>query len=186
MPVAMVSMGGVASAHSGSAAVAQPGSVSCTKIKGSISFNPPLTLNGTSTENTTIDITVSGCSASGGGVKPKKGVVNQDISTSTSTNGCTSLENSQPENLTVTWAPGSKISPTAASFSGYSVATNGAGDEGFSLPDSGGTGSTTGSYAQASGVTATAYSNETASALASACSSSGGLKSLKITSGELG
>jgi hypothetical protein len=166
--------------------VAQPGKVTCNKISGTISFSPPLTLTGTATENTTVKITVKGCSVSGGTVKPKKGTVNKDISTATSTNGCTSLGNSMPETLTVDWAPASKIAPTTASFSGYAVATNGKGDEGFSLPNSGGTGSTIGSYAQSSGVTATAYSSETSSQLASACSSPGGLASLKITSGAIG
>jgi hypothetical protein len=187
MPMALLSFGGgVASAKGTSGAVAQPGTVSCSKITGVISFNPPLTLTGTATENTTIKITVKGCSVQGGSVKPKKGTVDADISNASSTNGCTSLETSQPETLTVTWAPGSKIAPTTASFSGYAVASNAKGDEGFSLPNSGGTGAAVGSYAQASGVTATAFSNETSNALATACESSGGLSSLKITSGALG
>ena len=176
----------VGAASASASAVAQPGKVTCSKITGSITFNPPLTLSGTSTENTTVKITVKGCSVSGGTVKPKKGTVDKDISTASSTNSCSSLGNSQPETLTVIWAPGSKIAPTTASFSGYAVATNGKGDEGFSLPDSGGTGSTAGSYAQASGVTAQAFSNETSSQLAAACAAPSGLASLKITSGSIG
>jgi len=185
VPISLLSVFdvGVASAKG---PIAQPGKVKCSKITGSITFNPPLTLSGTSTENTTVKITVKGCSVTGGTVKPKTGTVNKDISTATSKNACTSLGNSQPETLTVNWAPGSKIAPTTASFSGYAVATNGAGDEGFSLPNSGGTGSTVGSYAQASGVSAAAYSNQTSNQLAAACSAPGGLASLKITSGSIG
>ena len=186
VPISLVSVLGAGAASAKGSPIAQPGKVTCTKITGSITFNPPLTLNGTSAENTTVKITVKGCSVSGGGVKPKKGTVNKDISTPSSTNACTSLGNSQPESLTVNWAPGSKILPTTASFSGYAVATNGAGDEGFTLPDSGGTGSTAGSYAQASGVTAAAYSNETSNQLAAACAAPGGLASLKIVSGSVG
>ncbi|HVC70412.1 MAG TPA: hypothetical protein VNC61_09200 [Acidimicrobiales bacterium] len=186
IPISLISVFDVGAASAKGSPVAQPGKVTCSKIKGKITFNPPLTLNGTATENTTVKITVKGCSVSGGTVKPKKGTVSKDISTASSTNSCSSLGNSQPETLTVNWAPSSKIAPTTASFSGYAVATNGAGDEGFSLPDSGGTGSAAGSYAQASGVTATAFSNETSNQLALACSSPGGLASLKITSGSIG
>jgi len=155
------------------------GVLTCTKIKGTITFKPPLTNTGTATENTTVKITVSGCS--GGTPKPKKGTVKQDISSPTSTNACTSLETSSPETLTVKWSP-SSITPSTSSYSGYDAATNGAGDEGFTLPNSGGTGSTTGSYAEGSGSTASAYSNETESQITAACGA-GGLKKLKITSG---
>jgi hypothetical protein len=187
LPISVLSVFAVGAASAkGGGAIDQPGTVSCTKITGTITFSPPLTLTGTSPENTTIDMKVGGCTDTGGGVAPKKGTVSKDISTASSTNGCTSLSNSQPETLTVTWAPASKISPTTAAFSGYAVSTNAKGDEGFSLPNSGGTGAATGSYAEASGVTATAYSSESSSALATACESSGGLKSLKIASGSLG
>ena len=186
VPITMITVfGGVASAKKGGGAINQPGTVSCNTIKGTITFNPPLTLSGSSPENANVKITVKGCSVTGGTVKPKKGTVSGGL-TSGGNNNCTSLENSQPETLTVKWAPAGKINPTTASFSGYSVATNAQGDEGFSLPNSGGTGSTAGSYAQSSGVTATAYSNETSSQLASACGSSGGLKTLKLTSGSIG
>jgi hypothetical protein len=187
IPISLVSVLGAGVASAKGSPVAQPGKVSCNKITGVITFNPPLTLTGTATgEQTTVKISVKGCTVTGGTVKPKKGTVNQVISTATSTDGCTSLENSQPESLQVTWAPASKIEPTTASFSGYSVVTNAKGDEGFSLPNCGGTGSAAGSYAQSSGVTATAYSGLTSSQLASACSSSAGLSSLKITSGAIG
>jgi hypothetical protein len=174
----------VAASARPAAAINQPGTVACTGIKGTITFAPPLTLSGTSPEKTTITMTVTKCKTSGGGVKPKKGTVSQTISKTGSTNNCSSLTSSQSESLTVQWAPSSKINPTTASFSGYTVGSNAAGDEGFILPNSGGTGTAVGSYAEASGVTAAAYSNETSTQLSSACAA--GLASLKITSGTVG
>jgi hypothetical protein len=170
---------GVASAKG--SPINQPGTVKCTKVTGTISFSPPLTLTGNSTENASVDITVKGCTVSGGTVKPKKGVVKEPLATGT--NNCSSLQNSMAETLTITWSPASKINPTTASFSGYAVASNSQNDEGFSLPNSGGTGSAVGSYAEASGVTAQAFSNESSSTLASQCGT--GLSKLKIVSGTI-
>jgi hypothetical protein len=179
--VAVLNVGaGVASAKG--APINQPGTVSCSEISGTITFNPPLTLTGSSTENAKVDITVKKCSVSGGTVKPKKGVVDEPLATGT--NNCASLENSMAETLTIDWAPASKINPTTASFSGYTTGTNSKQDEGFILPNSGGTGSAVGSYAQASGVTAAAYTNETETQLTAACSGAG-ISSLKITSGTI-
>jgi hypothetical protein len=179
LPVSAVALVGVGSASAARSNPAGAGTVTCSKIKGSISFKPPLKAGGTSAEKTTIKVTVSGCS--GGTPNPTKGAVKEIISSGTSTNGCTSLSTSAPESLTVKWAPKS-LSPSTSSYSGYTLGTAGNGDEEFILPDSGGTGSTIGSFSEGSGSTATAVLNETATTIGTQCSGKG-VKSLKITSG---
>jgi len=179
MPVSAVAMIGVGSASAARSNPAGTGTVTCTKIKGSITFKPPLKNGGTATEKTTIKVTVSGCS--GGTPNPSKGTVKQVISSGTSTNNCTSLSTSQPESLTIKWAP-SSISPSTSSYSGYSVGTAGNGDAEFILPNTGGTGSTIGSFAEGSGSTATAALNKTSAQIAAACGTAAGEKKLSITS----
>jgi len=181
LPVSAVAMIGVCSASAARVNPAGTGTVTCSKIKGSITFKPALKNGGSAHEVTTIKVTVSGCK--GGTPNPKKGSVKQVISSGTSTNNCTSLSTSQPESLTVKWAPAS-ISPSTSSYSGYTVGTAGNGDSEFILPDSpSGTGSTIGSFAEGSGSTATAVLNHTAAQIATACGTAAGEPSLKITSG---
>jgi hypothetical protein len=65
---------------------------------------------------------------------------------------------------------------------------NSAGDEGFTLPASGGTAKVTGSFAGSDlGATSTAqtFSNQTGKQLLTACGSSAGLASLQVASGTL-
>ncbi len=134
---------------------------------------------GTATENTTIKIKVTKCT--GGTPVPKKGgTVTQDISTPTSTNNCLSLETSSAQNLTVKWKGG--ITPSTSAYSGYTTGTSGSGKEEFILPDTGGTGTTSGSYVNSSS-SATAVLGDTESQITTACGTAKGLASLKITSG---
>jgi hypothetical protein len=171
---------GVGSASAARTNPAGTGTVTCSKIKGTITFKPALKNGGSAHEVTTIKVTVSGCS--GGTPNPSKGSVKQVISSGTSTNNCTSLSTSQPESLTVKWAPAS-INPSTSSYSGYTVGTAGNGHSEFILPDTGGTGSTIGSFAEGSGSTATAVLNKSAAQIAAACGTTAGEKKLSITSG---
>jgi hypothetical protein len=69
-------------------------------------------------------------------------------------------------------------------FSGFDPVVNASGDLGFSVPNSGGTASVTGSYSRSDGgasSTAKAFTNETAGQIASQCTT--GLASLTIASG---
>jgi hypothetical protein len=186
LPVSAVAMIGVGSASAARVSPAGSGPVKCTGIKGSISFVPPLTNSGTAPETTTeVVITITKCKNQPGatGAAPKKGTVHENIVAPGATDSCGSLEGTgppTPETLTVNWKNGDGSS--TSSYSGYTVSANGAGDEGFVLPNTGGTGSTSGSYAQASGSTAAAYSNLTASQLAADCAGAG-IKKLTIKSG---
>jgi hypothetical protein len=178
LPIASIAMVGVGTASAARTGTTGTGTLTCNGIKGSITFKPALKNGGTAAENTTIKITVSKCT--GGTPNPKKGTVKQDISTSTSTNNCLSLQTSSAQSLTVKWAGG--ILPSTSAYSGYTTGTAGNGDEEFILPDSGGTGSTSGSYTNSTS-SATAVLNESSSTIATKCGTAAGVKSLKITSG---
>jgi hypothetical protein len=162
-----------------------PGTVTCTKIAGTVTFKPGLKLSTSATVTTKIKVTISGCTASVG-KSPKKGTAS--VTTVTPNDTCSGLANGSTtaEDLTTKWSPTS-IAPSTADFSGFDPVTNGAGDSGFSLPNSpGGSVSVTGSYAGADGgatSTAQVFSNETAAQIATACSSAKGLTSLKLTTG---
>jgi len=178
LPIASIAMVGVGTASAARTSGTGTGTLTCNGIKGSITFKPPLKNGGSSAENTTIKITVSKCT--GGTPDPKKGTVKQDISTATSTNNCLSLQTSSAQSLTVKWAGG--ITPSTSAYSGYTTGTAQNGDEEFILPNSGGTGSTSGSYTNGSS-TATAVLGDTQNQITTACGTTAGLKSLKITSG---
>jgi len=156
---------------------APSGTVSCSKVTGSVTFDPPLTASGgSSSETTKVKVTVSDCTASSG-VTVTKGTGTS--SSSSSSNACTSLESppTSPESFLVKWSPKSDGS-TAVSYTGRTTVTSSSGDAGFEL--TGGTSS--GSFA-ATGVTATSYTNETTAQITSMCTSKSGLKKLDITSG---
>lgn len=175
-PISMVAVtGGIASAKG---KVNGTGTVTCTTISGTIKFNPALKTTGPfTTEQASIAVKIGGCS--GGTPNPTKGIVKENLNPGTS-NDCTSLATSAAEMLSVKWA--GKLNPSVTAFSGYTTGTNGSGDAGFILPNSGGTGTTTGSFA-GSGAHAAAYSNMTEAQILAACGSPSGLKSLKVTSG---
>jgi hypothetical protein len=185
LPLATVAMiGGTASAARSHTSTV--GQITCTGIKGTITFKPPLINGGTATETSQlVKITVTKCKASGGTpTVPKKGKVSSNLASGSGTNSCASLTGGgppSPETLVVAWSPGSLGHSTSA-YSGYNIVTNGAGDDGFQLPNTGGTGQTTGSYSETMGSTAEAFSNQTASTLGAECAAKG-IAKLTIKSG---
>jgi len=186
LPVAATALIGVGSASAARSNPAGSGPITCTGIKGTITFTPALTNTGTAPETATVvKITVTKCKNAVGatGAAPKKGSVNENIVASGATDSCASLTGGgppSPETLTVNWKNGDGSS--TSSYSGYTTGANGAGDEGFILPNTGGTGSTTGSYAEGSGSTSAAYSNQKETALTAECAGAG-IKKLTIKTG---
>ncbi len=177
-------------------------------IKGTITFTPALKLSPPYvTENTTIKIKLKKCTTTATNLPPGgtlKGKVSQSISSPTSTNDCANLAMSTPQTLTVKWTYNNSsgvslatLNPTVTSFSGYNVATEAspwpaadAGDTGFSLP--GGSPPVTASDTATSSFDGTdngassasvAFLNLTTSGVATACSSSTGLKSANFILG---
>jgi hypothetical protein len=178
----------------GSASAANPpapGTITCTHVTGKVTFTPPLTLAGNSnTEVTKTRTTSTGCTVSKG-TPPTKGVSTATITkttTNNTANSCTALAMAQviPVTEHVVWTHTPLIANSTVKFSGLMPATSSAGDEGFTLPNSGGTASVTGSYPGADKgktSTATVFSNMNATQLAAACSSTAGVASLTIASG---
>jgi hypothetical protein len=162
------------------------GAITCTGITGALTFSPPLTTKGAAAESTAINLKASGCTTAGStGPAVTAGTGSATISSATSS--CTGLLTPRALTINITWSP-STIRPSVLTFSGYSAAMNSAGDEGFTLPTSGGTAKVTGSFAGSDlGATSTAqtFSNQTGTQLLASCGSSAGLASLQVTSGTL-
>ncbi len=160
------------------------GSVTCHNISGALAFSPPLTTKGTSPESTAITLTAAGCTTKGSNVsRVTKGTGSATLTSST--NSCTGLLTSRALTIDISWTP-STIRPTVLTFSGYGGASGTSGDEGFTLPDAGGTAKVMGSFAGAdhgSGSTAATFSGQTATELLASCGSSTGLTSIEVTSG---
>jgi hypothetical protein len=167
------------------AAKAQPGTLVCASITGTVTFNPPLTVTA-QTVITTTKTTLKNCTPTGGGLKPKSGV--STSSTSTANENCASLEtgSTTPFTLKTKWAPATKIKPTFSTVSGISPATDGSGNAGFQLPNTGGTTSGTGSYLGSDGGksgSAQAFTSKTAAQIGATCTGATGLATLTITHG---
>jgi hypothetical protein len=168
------------------AAKNQPGTLNCTSVTGTVTFNPPLTFTAQAV-TTTIKATVKNCTPSGGGLKPKSGTATSTMNTAN--DDCTTLAggSTNPQTLKTKWAPATKIKPTTLTFGGFVPATQPVtNDEGFSLPNSLGQPTTgTGSYLgtdTGATSTATVYSNKTAAQVSSLCSGAG-LATLTLAAG---
>jgi hypothetical protein len=161
----------------------------CTHVTGKVTFTPPLTLAGnTNSEVTKTRTTSTGCTV------PKGTALTKGVSTSTITktttnntaNSCTGLATSVPVTEHVVWTHTPLIANSTVRFSGLMPATSASGDEGFTLPNTGGTASVTGSYPgpdKAKTSTATVYTNMTAKQIATARASAAAVTSLAIASG---
>lgn len=162
------------------------GGVICTTITGSLTFSPPLTTKGTSSESTAITLKAAGCTTKGSNVATVTGGMGSATLTSP-TNSCAGLLNSRALTVDMTWAP-STIHGSVVTFSGYTAASSASGGEGFILPAPGGTAKVTGSFSgsdHGAGSTAATYSNQTGTQLLSACGAATGLTSIDVTSGTL-
>ncbi|HLN44038.1 MAG TPA: hypothetical protein VK215_16385 [Acidimicrobiales bacterium] len=189
MPLALIAVGsGVASAGSGFSGNA-PGTVSCSGVSGSVSFKPPLTLTGGGTSVKAKGV-ISGCHASNPSVSITDGKFKAAITSSGS--GCAGLAGgTTSETFTIKWkgdfgGSKAKFTSTTVVVKGSTIVTNGAGDEGFELPNPSNepNGATaTGSFGTVSSSESFAYTNETAGQFSSACGT--GIKKVTLASGQL-
>ncbi len=162
------------------------GGVTCTTITGSLTFSPPLTTKGGSSESTTVALHAAGCTTKGSNVASVTGGTGSATITS-STNACAGLLTSRPLTVDLTWAP-STIHSSVVTFSSYTGASGPSGGEGFILPAPGGTAKVTGSFSgsdHGASSTAATYSSQTGTQLLSACGAATGLTSIDVTSGIL-
>jgi len=153
----------------------EPGAVACSKVTGSVTFDPPLSNNSWATsEMALVQITLATCSGSGGGATPTQGVADIEIPLASSNCASLSSPRTSPTSLGVSWSPASR-GLTEVVFPGYTPTK-----PSFSLGGSGT--SVQGSYAgKGAASTATVTLGKTVGQLASACESSGGLASATIT-----
>ena len=171
------------SSDSSSPTGSQPGTVECTGVDGTVTFSPPLIEGGTNPEVVLAQVMLTDCTASGG-ITPDTGYAT--VSLSAPTNDCAGLEaagESIATPLAIGWSP-TTLGTSAATFPGFSLASNG--DAGFTL---GGTGTTvSGSYAgddEGASSIVTGYSTMTSDEIGAACVSSEGLESLTIAGGNV-
>lgn len=160
------------------------GSVTCGALAGMVTFDPPLTLTGTSPETLRVTLTAGDCTTSGSNVPH---ITSGTVSTAerTGTNSCEALISSKALKLSVDWIPRS-VEPSVVSYSGYSPTESAGGGSGLTFPNSGGRAKVSGSFTgskDGANSTASVFTNEGISELASACTSATGLTSLSISSG---
>jgi hypothetical protein len=163
--------------------MSQPGTLSCTNVSGTVTFTPPLSQNGSSSESDRIHLAFGRCVASGGGASPSagrtSGVYNQLPS-----NNCTDLATGGAAiTITIHWAPTHDGVSALTLLGPYTESTGANGKVGFTDE-----GSVTGSYSgldNGMSSTANVLSNMKAEQIQKECSSKAGLKSLKIVAGTL-
>jgi hypothetical protein len=154
------------------------GTYKCTKITGTITFTPPLTLTsmGTVKETTKISASSSGCSGGSPAVKSDKGT-ETEVATGKGDGNCSSLSTTKGNttDLTVAYTNGASNSTLKGTAKG-GTAKNG--DEEFVIKNA----TVTGSYASKT-ADVTAVLSQTESQIAAQCGKSAGLKTLTIASG---
>jgi len=157
-------------AKSASPDVSGPGNETCSKVTGTVNFDPPLQNGGTaSSEMVLVHLTISDCTASNGAGTPTQG--NASVELPLATNNCTTLsagETVAPTSLGVSWAP-STVGTSQVVFKGFTpkLGTN---------PSIRLGSSTSSTYGQLN-------AGSTTAALKSACASAAGLASLSLSTG---
>jgi hypothetical protein len=162
------------------------GRVTCTTVTGAATFDPPLTLVGSSPETLKIALHVSGCTTSGSNVAEVT-AGRAEATNKTGTNGCTSLLTARALSVTVHWTP-STIAPSVVSFTGFSPGQSPTGALGFTFPGSGNRAKATGSFSgsdNGASSTAAAYTAQGTTQLVGACSTPAGIASIPISSGHV-
>lgn len=188
VPSTISSIGGAnasaATKHSKPKVTVATGSIVCHKVTGTITLSPPDRRGGTKPEKMVWTVHASACTTSKSNTSHvKSGGVTAVVHEAT--NACGGLVGSQALHATFTWSPTS-IHSTAGTFSGFTFLQNKAGEEGFTLPNTRGTASVTGSFAgknHGSLSRVTVYTNLTIARFRAACESKTGLTDYKIISG---
>ncbi len=150
--------------------VTGPGNETCSKVSGTVNFDPPLTNGGAATsEMALVHLTISSCKASNGAATPTRG--NAAAELPLSTNDCTKLaagETVAPTSIAISWTP-STVGVSQVIFKGFTptLGTN---------PSIRLGSSTSSTYGQLN-------AGSTTTALKSACASTAGLSSLTLSTG---
>jgi hypothetical protein len=170
--------------------VVATGTISCSKVSGSITFHPAEHHVGTRPERIAVVFHTSHCVTTGSNVKSVTGGSLSEVITRPTNECASSLAIfSHPVHATGTWtAKRMRLHSTTGTFSGFAFtfATNG--DVGVVIPNEGGTAHITGSFAgtnHGASSTAAGFINLTALEVRAACKSPQGLPLLRITSGRV-
>jgi len=189
LPLTLIGVVGGGTAFAGGSPVNAPGTVHCTSITGSVSFKPPLQLTSGGTTVKAKGV-MSGCTGSAGETG-LTGKFKATISSTGPNHGCAGLAGgTSSETFTVKWkgdlnGSKAKFNSSTIQVAGSTIVTNGAGDEGFELPNpSTPNVTTTGSFAGTSHAESFAYTTETAGQFSAGCGP--GIKKVTIGSGTLG
>jgi hypothetical protein len=175
LPLAAVATIGVGTASAARSSTTGTGLVTCTKVKGSITFSPPLTNATIPSDVATISATAQGCS--GGTPTPTKITTTSTITTANAT--CAGLASAAPPTLTESFTP----VVTGTTISGGTESFGATPDLNFTI--SGAATQPTGSYYNSASTTSVyALTSETAAKFSAACAKKG-LKKLKIKSGNV-
>ena len=180
-------------AESASAALkTATGTITCTTLKGSVTFTPPLKLVGTpsvTTETAKVTVTAKGCTTSGSNIPiVSKGVATAKIiTTGPGANAFTSLMTSKPITFKVLWYKGTAqiAKPSTIMMSGYDIVLGTGGVARFSFPKASGGSSlvTGGSFAGLTHSSASAYTALTQAQLGAKAATSTGLPKVAIATG---
>ncbi|MFI5034990.1 MAG: hypothetical protein ACHQFZ_02155 [Acidimicrobiales bacterium] len=165
--------------------VVATGSVTCTKVTGSITYRPPIHHVGTVPETQVFTFHASRCSTKGSNVhRVSSGSLTASVHRPL--NSCIDLlVHAKLSSGTGTWIPKS-IHPTTAHFSGFAFVYNAAGDVGFALPNPGGTATVRGSFAgrdHGARSTVTVYTNFTPAQFRDQCLAPAGVARESLVSG---
>jgi hypothetical protein len=191
LPLTLIGVVGSGTAFAGGTKFSgnAPGTLSCSGVSGTVKFKPPLKLTSGGTSVSAKGI-LSNCHASNSSVSITDGKFKATIA-STGT-GCAGLAGgTTSETFTIKWkgdfgGTKAKFTQSTVTIKGSTIVTNGAGDEGFELPnpsnEPNGT-TTVGSFGGVSSSESFAYTTETAGAFSAACGP--GIKSVTIGSGQI-
>ncbi len=194
MPLGIIAAtGGVASAGGPTVNVAND-SVTCADVSGTVTFDPPLTLAGTTDHSQTSTITASlkKCTVTGPNAATiTKATVTGTIVDPSTTGSCTGLSGatSVTGNLTTTWSSKDTLAPGKTSTTTFnqdvgSTYTKGKNAYGlFSIPGAGGTIAVSGDFTGGNGGATSsveAQTKDTEAKIVAACEAPGGLSSLAL------
>lgn len=163
------------------ASVGGTGTLRCTQVTGQLKFHPPLTTAGASSEVGSLKLSISGCTAKGGGVAPSDGLGSASFPLASSACSSLSSKSASAISLSIRWSP-LEAGVTIVQFPGFArLKTD---PPGVRL---GGTGtSASGSYTGADGGASSSGKmlwSISASDIAGQCTSGKGLRTLAIASG---
>ena len=168
--------------------VVATGSVTCSKVSGSITYHPAEHHVSTEPVRIVFVFHASQCKTKNSNVKNVTGGSLSEVVVNP-TNACASGISSHPVHATGTWtARNMKIHSTTGTYSGFDFVFAANGDVGVVIPNTGGSARITGSFAGTNhGATSTVvgYINLTATQVRAQCLSPQGLSSVKITSGRV-